>query len=269
MDCSRLSGISNLISTARTEESTLIIWRESFRLTIYTPTWKTFAKHRLRPDAYKPGLKIYVLDEKNFSRFCRASHNGPPPLTPAVSPGKTMIEIQSRDLTPDYTLHPAMSQAVYPLPIRGEVDEVRRGIRESLSDSSRIIVLHRHFTPLELKHELIHDYFMGPTYSSRMRRDIMLAVIHQARRAYSVGDAELLQFFEEVNQRCKTPYQIEALRKVDSQLLRDHAEIGPNLFNYANECFVYAWELLLGHKDPKLGKVPEGLQDFLKKYPIG
>ena len=269
MDCSRLRGISNLTSTARAEESTLILWRESFRPMVYTPTPRTFSALGLRPEAFPSGVRAYVLDESSFVRFCLASQNGPPPLTAPIQPGRRLIEIAPREAHPSHALGTDLGKAFYPLSVCGELDRVRRGALEFLSPSSRVIVLHRHFTNLELKHELIHDYFLGPKYSASMRRDIMFEVVHLVKRAFATNDSKLLQFFEEANQRCKIPCRIEDLKDLECRLLSKGTEIGPNLFIYANECFTYAWELLLGHKDAKLGVVPQGLKDFLKKYPIG
>jgi hypothetical protein len=183
--------------------------------------------------------------------------------------GKRLIEIAPREPNPNYALRVDLAKAYYPLSVCGELDRVRRGALEFLSPSSRVIVFRRHFTTLELKHELIHDYFLGPRYSTSMRRDIYFEIIHLIKRALATNDAKLFQFFEEVNQRCKTPCRIEDLRALDCRLLSKGTEMGPNFFNYANECFAYAWELLLGHQDLQLGDVPQGLKDFLKKYPIG
>lgn len=266
----RLRGISNLISTARAEESTLILWRDSFRPMVYTPTPRTFSALGLRPEAFSSGVRVYVFDESSFSRFCLASVNGPPP-SPAepTQPGRRLIEIAPRESPPSYALGVDLARAFCPLSVCGELDKVRIGGLEFLSPSSRVIVFRRHFTTLELKHELIHDYFLGPKYSTSMRRDIYFEIIHLIKRALATNDAKLFQFFEEVNQRCKIPCRIEDLKDLDCRLLSKGTEIGPNLFNYANECFAYAWELILGHKDLKLGDVPGGLKDFLKKYPIG
>ena len=245
----------------------LNFWGKELTVTIYDVNKNTFTKLGLNPAIFKSGVKVYVLDEKNFCAFCEQTQEAPSPLVIPPKPGTKMIEIPTKEVTPNRAIDIETSQALYPLSKRGELDAVRRGEIDFLPSHSRVILLHENFTALELTHELIHDIFLGPLCSYSDRMFFILCLIDSLKKAYADCDAAVLKFFEEVNNRCQMPYQIDALKNQEISL-RDPLEIGPNLFTYAGECFVYAWETLLGYEDQALGKVPAELQDLLEKYPI-
>jgi len=263
-----VSGLSKLRSSAPANKIVVIIWQESIKVESYTINARTISKLHLKQQAFVPGVAAYVMNRENFDKLCQASHKAPLPGVTRPDPEKLFVEIPARDPLPNQIVEAGIARALYPLAIRGETDAVRRGEIACLSPSSRRLALRSDFSVLELKHELIHDYFMGPRYSPAMRKTFVNEVVFLLKKMSVTGDAKLNRFFGEVNRRCKSVFGLGVLKDLDTARLNSQVEIGPNLFAFAGECFAYAWEQRLGHLDKRFGPVPEDLDILLRKYPL-
>lgn len=244
------------------------IWGGTFRVSVYPVNERTYKKLGLRSEVFAPGASLFVMDEANFSRFCQRTDQVHVSAPASGQPRENEIEIYPKPGSEGSRLSQDIARAMYPLSLAGELDAVREERLPSLSERSRTAVLREDFTTLELKHELLHDLFLGPTYSVEMRRNVSRFVAFYVKWAYRSENEATVKFFEEINRRCAREYDLTPLLGRDILPPADQMIVGPNLFNYAGETFVYVWEMLLGHSDQALGQVPTELKTLLKTYPV-
>ncbi|MFA4967727.1 MAG: hypothetical protein WC624_05875 [Candidatus Margulisiibacteriota bacterium] len=238
---------------------------QKFNAAVYDISQERFSRLGFARSSFVPGVKAYVLDEDTFRIFCRTTDAS---KTPIPDCPKTALEIPFAGQKTSAALDHLIVGAVYPLSRRGDLDAVRRGELSHLPAVSRNIVLRKGFSEVELAHELLHDIYLGRLFSPEMRRAFTLLVIDQVKKAYAENDRTALKFFKGVSARCKNKLKIEELIKLNTFSLKGNEEIGPNLSNFVGECFVYAWELILGYDNPDLGEGPAELKIFLDDYPV-
>ncbi len=199
---------ARLLRTMTAQRDILKLCGRAVGVTIYQVTRKTFAQLGLNPNAFVPGVKVYVLDNKNFASFSEWMREAPPsPSTASIPPlnSNSIIEIPIKEISPSKNADFKPAGALYPLSKRGEHDGVRNERLPFLPPHSRNIVLQEGFSRIELLHELMHDQFLSCAFSADMRKTLVLLVAQLIKKAYNKKDAGLLKFFEEVNNRCKFP----------------------------------------------------------------
>jgi hypothetical protein len=153
-----------------------------------------FTKLGINPQYFRPNLKIYLLDQANYIRFCRACG----------------LEQNAGGF--------------YPLARNGEQEAVILGQRASLPVPSRVIILPENFEEKALRHEISHDVFLGGGLPEGKRNAFIKNLFIWAHRAaQDPALKEEARFYQEIAARCAQKCRIkltgEDLAKIFETLL--------------------------------------------------
>lgn len=195
---------------------------------------KDFISLGLNPKYFRPGIKIYLLDKDNFSRFCQVCG--------------TDLEVGG----------------FYPLSKRNEEKRVALGELDYLSDDSRTMVLPENsISNQTLVHEVLHDIFIGGGIKKSERdifvRNLFIWIFHAQNDPQRTDE---LNFYNKVAESCKTKLRLKVNGENIKELI-EGAKLDHKSMTFIGECFAYAGEIYLGYT--KEWKLPREIKYFFEK----
>jgi hypothetical protein len=204
---------------------------QTFNATATRVKDKDFRELGISPLFFKPGLRIYMLDNDNYARFCSVT---------------------------------GQANGFYPLAKVGAIDKVLSGQNKHLPDSSRIIVLPKGIDNKTAKaHEIAHDIFISGVLSERVQQEFTKTLFYSAiKRSYSPDSPEY-GFFTRVAKACPEAFDLNSTVRhyVPGMRLDRAAKV------LIGEVFAYAAEIYLGFtRETKDYKLPLEIRMFFDKY---
>ena len=207
----------------------------NFQARLFTLNANSFTKLGIDPRFFRPGLTLRVLDQANYSRFCKLAG------------------------FPEGQLG-----GFYPLAPAGEEVMVNDGRLARLPDLSRVLVLPEKFSFLGTLHEVLHDVFLGGALSLEERNGFTRLVLAATRRVLNTApDSEEARFIKNVAAEWKVPLDLTGIR--NHELIPRRPSREERIF--ANEMFAYAGEKKITG-DNKMGQIPEEIDTYLDRIEI-
>jgi hypothetical protein len=195
----------------------------------------TYRKLGINPQYFIPGIKVYLMDRTNYSRFCQLA-------------GLDADEIGG----------------FYPLARGDEELLATMGYLFKLSNRSRVVVLPSDFMGTSLLHELAHDILFNGSLPMDERFGMVRLILSEARRALNTApDSKEAKFVREVAESCQQKYNVDPLRDltvIPSILTREEMVFGSEMFAYAVEKKVTG--------ETNLGQIPRELDAYLERIGI-
>jgi len=226
----KLSPTERFFPGRNVHNTSILVKGQSFQVSRIEIATATYRKLGLNPKFFVPGVKVYLMNEANYSRFCRLAD-----------------------------LDPSQIGGFYPLARGGEEEAVSAGKLLKLSNQSRVVVLPEEFEKITLLHELAHDIFLNGSLLPAERNELARLIIANTRQVLNTRpDSEEAKFIIKVASACQQRYNFEPIKELS---LIPH-EITREMQIFAGEMFAYGVEKKVTG-DSKMGQIPQELNIYL------
>lgn len=217
------------------QRSVVRVKGQTFQISRIEVAAKTYRKLGLNTRFAVPGVKVYLMDEANYSKFCKLGG-----------------------------LDPDKIGGFYPLARGGEEEAVTAGKLHQLSNRSRVVVLPEEFARKTLLHELAHDIFLNGSLPPAERIDLARLIVANTRQVLNAAPgSQEAKFIEKVASYCQQRYNLDPIKNmqlIPSELTREQMV-------FAGEMFAYAVEMKITG-DNSFGKIPSELNSYLDSLKI-